>query len=42
MEYRVVSLGYLGRVGNKRLIIDLPGRIRFVCLPYRIGTIGAV
>ena len=33
MEYRAVSPGCLGRVGNKRLITDLLGCIRFVWLP---------
>ena len=34
MEYYIVSPGCSGRVGNKRLITDLLGRIRFIRLPY--------
>ena len=32
----MVSLGCSGRVGNKRLITDLLGRMRFVRLPYKV------
>ena len=33
-KYCIVSPGCSGRVGNERLITDLPGRIRFVRLPF--------